>query len=343
MNKDYRPDTPRNRGDLDAPHMSPISPAEDVRTVMINKVSWGAVLAGVVVALASQLILNMVGVGIGAATLDPAAGAAANPSASSFSLGAGAWWLISGVIAALLGGIAAGRLSGQPKPDTAAWHGFTSWAVTTLVIFYLLTTALGGLLGGAYRTVANAAGSAGGAVSSVAQAAAPSLAGATDPFGSIERSIRDSSGGNDPAALRDAAISAVRAALTGNAQQADEARNRAADAIARAQNIPVDQARGQVQQYETQYRQTVDQARDQAARAADVAAKAVSSGALLAALGLILGGVAAWFGGRMAAVEPTMTSHELGAEFAGGHGLHGGAIPASSQSGRAMSDADRRS
>ncbi len=38
------PDTPRNRGDRDAPHMSPVSPAEDARTVMINKISWGAVL-----------------------------------------------------------------------------------------------------------------------------------------------------------------------------------------------------------------------------------------------------------------------------------------------------------
>ena len=79
------PDTPRSRGDYDAPHMSPVTPAEDARTIMLNRVSWGAVLAGVVVALVTQLILNLLGIGIGAATLDPAAGLAENPSASSFS------------------------------------------------------------------------------------------------------------------------------------------------------------------------------------------------------------------------------------------------------------------
>jgi hypothetical protein len=77
----HHPETPRNRGDYDAPHMSPITPAEDARTIMLNRISWGAVLAGVVVALVTQLILNLFGIGIGAATLDPAAGSAENPSA----------------------------------------------------------------------------------------------------------------------------------------------------------------------------------------------------------------------------------------------------------------------
>jgi hypothetical protein len=47
----YQPDTPRNRGDDDTSHMSPVTPAEDARTIMTNKISWGAVLAGVVVTL----------------------------------------------------------------------------------------------------------------------------------------------------------------------------------------------------------------------------------------------------------------------------------------------------
>jgi hypothetical protein len=65
----HHPDTPRNRGDHDAAYVSPISPAEDARTIMLNKVSWGAILAGVVVALVTQLILNLLGIGIGAAIL----------------------------------------------------------------------------------------------------------------------------------------------------------------------------------------------------------------------------------------------------------------------------------
>ena len=307
MPTDRRPDTPRNRGDLDAPHLSPATPAEDARTIMINQISWGAVLAGVVVALVTQLILNMLGVGIGAATLDPATGD--NPAASSFSIGAGLWFALAGILASLAGGYAAGRLAGKPKESTAGWHGLTAWALTTLVIFYLLTSTVGGILGGAYRTMTSALGNVASTVGSTAQTAVQVAApGMTDPFSSIEQSVRGATGGNDPAALRDAAVAAVRAAVTGNQQQAQDARERAAQAIARAQNVPVEQARTQVEQYEQQYRQTVEQAKQQAAEAADAAASAVSYSALFGALGLALGAVAGWFGGRMGAVEPTLTA-----------------------------------
>jgi hypothetical protein len=309
----YKPDTPRNRGIGDAPHVSPVTPAEDARTILINKVSWGAVLAGAVVALVSQLILNMIGIGIGAATIDPGQGADANPSMSGFSIGAGIWWTLSGVLAALAGGYIAGRLSGQPKESTASWHGLTAWALTTLVVFYLLTSALGGIVGGAFRTVTGAAGGLASAAGGAVQTVAPAMAsGAADPFASIEQALRSATGGNDPAALRDAATAAVRAAVTGDQAKAEEARERASQAVARAQNIPIDQARTQVQQYEQQYRQAVDQAKQTATRAADVAAKTVSRGALFGSLALLLGALAGWFGGRMGAVEPTVTRLGVG-------------------------------
>ena len=214
-------DTPRNRGNADAPHMSPVTPAEDVRSIAINDISWGAVLAGVVVALVAQLILNMIGIGVGASTLDPGAGPNENPSAQGFSIGAGIWWTVSGIVASLAGGYVAGRLSGKPKPSTTSWHGLIAWALTTLVVFYLLTSAIGGLVGGAYRgltsAVGGAASTAGGAIQTAAQTAAPALAsGVADPFSSIEQSLRGVTGGNDPAAMRDAAVAAVRAAVTGN-------------------------------------------------------------------------------------------------------------------------------
>jgi hypothetical protein len=303
------PDTPRNRGDHDAPHMSPVTPAEDVRTIMLNKISWGAVLAGVVVALVTQLLLNMLGLGIGVATLDPGTGD--NPSAATFSIGAGVWWTVSGIIAALVGGYAAGRLSGRPKEATAGWHGLTAWALTTLVIFYLLSSTVGGVLGGVYNTVSGAIGGLGRTAATAATTAAPALSQATDPFAAVERAMRENTGGQDPAALRDTAVSAVRAALVGDPAQAQEARERAAQAIARAQNVPIEEARNQVAGYEQQYRQTVDEAKRQATEAADTAAKTVSRGALFGFVALLLGAVAGWFGGRAGAVDPTMTNLAL--------------------------------
>ena len=102
-------------------------------------------------------------------------------------------------------------------------------------------------------------------------------------------------------------MAAVRAALTGDQAQAEAARTRAADALAKAQNIPVDQAKQQVQQYEQQYRQAADSAKQQAVQAAEATRKAVSRGALFGFFALLLGAVASWFGGRMGAVDPTLT------------------------------------
>jgi hypothetical protein len=314
------PDTPRSRGSDDAPRMSPVTPAEDARTILLNKVSWGAVFAGVVVALVVQLILNLFGIGIGAATLDP--GTDDNPSAKSFSTVAAIWWTVSGIIASFAGGYAAGRLAGRPQESTAGWHGLIAWALSTLVIFYLLTSAVGSIVGGAFSTLTSAAGNvastAGGAVQTAAQTAAPGIAQASDPFASIEQSLRNATGGNDPAALRDAATAAVRAAVTGDQAQTEEARERAGQAIAKAQNIPVEQARTQVEQYAQQYREAVDQAKQKATQAADLSAKAVSSGALFGAIALLLGAIAAWFGGRAGAVDPTVTSAALRTRLARG-------------------------
>src|SRR4029450_3958043 len=41
----YSPDTRHSRGDTDAPRMSPVTPAEDMRPILITRVPWSAVLA----------------------------------------------------------------------------------------------------------------------------------------------------------------------------------------------------------------------------------------------------------------------------------------------------------
>lgn len=291
---------------LDTLHYSSAYPSEVARTVLINQVAWGAVFAGVVISLAVQVILNMLGVGLGASTIDPLGGD--NPSASSFGMGAAIWWTVSGIIAAFVGGHVAGRLAGTPRQSTTAWHGLVAWAMATLVVIYLLSTAVGGLIGGAYKTVAGAMGGMAQIAGGAAKTAGPILERVGDPFGQIERDMRSSSGG-DQSVSRDAAVAAMRAAVTGDAAHAQAALDRAAEAMASAQKIPLEQARIKAQAYEQQYRQTIDQAKQKAAETADATARAVSRGALFGALALILGAVAGWFGGRTGTVEPTLTAN----------------------------------
>lgn len=278
----------------------------------VNKISWGAVFAGVALALAVQFLLNLLGVGIGAAVIDPAT--ADNPNPSTFSIAGGLWFVVSGIVAAFVGGYVASRVSGRPSKATGSYHGLISWAVTTLVVLYLLTTSVGTLVGGAFSGLSSIVGGVGKTAATVTTAAAPAVASSVDPMADIERQIRSATGGNDPAALRDAAVAAMRAVVTGDEATAEEARNRAAEAVARAQNIPVEQARTQVQQYEESYKASFERAKQQATEAADTAATVVSSGALLGFVSLVIGAVAAWFGGASGTAQtvvPTNTTRRV--------------------------------
>jgi hypothetical protein len=278
----------------------------DTRAVLLNQVSWGAILAGAATALVTQVIVNLVGVGVGLAAVGTSG--ADNPAAATVSLGAGLWFVASGILASLAGGVLAGRLSGKSLPGVAGLHGLVSWAVTTLVVLYLLTSAASGLVGGTLSTVSGALGGAGslvgGSVQTAAQAAAPSLAKIANPLDGLEQTVRQQAAGQDPQAARDAAVAAIKALVTGDAAQKQQAETRAADALAKAQNIPADQARQQVQAYEQQYEQAMASAKQKAESAAVTAKSAATQGAFYAALALVLGALAAFLGGRLGAPKP---------------------------------------
>ncbi|MCJ8056862.1 PhnA-like protein [Shinella curvata] len=265
--------------------------------VLLNRISWGAVLAGVAVALSVQVLLNLLGVGIGASVIDPAT--SDNPSAGAFSTVGVIWFVVAGVVASFIGGYIASRLSGRPVKSTGGYHGLTSWAVTTLLALYLLTTSIGALVGGAFSGLGSMLVGLGRTAATTVTAAAPVVANVDNPFSDIEQQIRSVTNGNDPQALRDAAVAAVQAAVSGDQARADDARHRAADALARAQDIPLDQAKSQVAQYEVQYKQAVETAKQKAVDTAEAATKIVAAGAILAFAALLLGAVASWFGGAM--------------------------------------------
>ena len=106
------------------------------------RISWGAIFAGAIIALATQLVLTLIGTAVGLATLNPATGQ--NPSGTTLGIGAGVWLVISSLVSLFLGGYIAGRLAGTFN----GWlHGLATWAVVTMLTILLLTTAAGGLIG----------------------------------------------------------------------------------------------------------------------------------------------------------------------------------------------------
>ena len=62
-----------------------------------GRISWGAIIAGSVTALAVMLVLSLIGMGVGLSTMNPQTGA--NPSGAVIGISAVVWWGITSLVA----------------------------------------------------------------------------------------------------------------------------------------------------------------------------------------------------------------------------------------------------
>src|SRR5919198_5782004 len=93
--------------------------------------TWSAVFVGVVASLVFQVLMVMAGFGFGLLAIDvPTAEAA--PKAVSWAVFA--WWAVSGVMSAFVGGWVAANFSDIFTPETRATHGLMAWALATLIV-----------------------------------------------------------------------------------------------------------------------------------------------------------------------------------------------------------------
>ena len=258
-----------------------------------QRMSWTAVIAGSLTGLVAQMVLGLLGLGVGLA---------AAPGVKSFSVGAGIWFVISAIAAYAIGGFIAARVSGGIARSAAGYQGLVTWALTTVVALFMLTSAVGAILGGTLGAVTSAFGGAGSAVSSVVKNVAPAVTGSNDPMSSIVDQLKSAS--NDPgnAAAGADAMAAVKSAMSSNPAQRAQANAQAAQSLAKARGIPVEQAQHQIEGYEQQYDQLKQQASAKATEVADETASSVSGAALSASIALILGAIAAFFFGRLGTI-----------------------------------------
>ncbi|RYE76981.1 MAG: PhnA-like protein, partial [Hyphomicrobiales bacterium] len=59
----------------------------------LRRVSWGAIFAGAILTLVIQIMLSLLGVGIGLATLDPAGNG--SPDAATLGSAGGIWTIVT--------------------------------------------------------------------------------------------------------------------------------------------------------------------------------------------------------------------------------------------------------
>lgn len=269
-----------------------------------SRVSWGAIIAGAVIAVVIGFMLNILGVAVGATAVD-----AVNrdtPSASTFGIGAGIWLLVANLIGLAVGGYVAARFSGTADDTDGVLHGLSVWGIGYLLSAVLLGNIIAGtastavqgassILGG----VAQGAGQAASAASGPAAQAAQQI----NPQQLIERARTALQTGGDPARMtseqRNAEIGTLvtRRVTDGNLPQ--QSRERLNQLVAAEYNISPDEAQRRIAQVEQQAVNTTQEAERRAREAANAAATASATAAYYAFGAMLLGAVAAVLGARV--------------------------------------------
>ncbi len=266
-----------------------------------TRLSWGAVFAGVVIAVAVQLVLGILGAGIGLTMVDPVEGT--TPGAAGFGIGAGIYWLVTTVIALGAGGYAAARVAGVQERFDGLVHGLVVWGVTLILTLYLLTSAVGGIIGGAFRTVGAVAGTAGATVGAAAPAAA-SVAGVDARDVRSEAAAYLSDAPSDPAQMTpeqaQTEIAKELPALARGGVEGRQAESRVVDIVAAQRKIGRPEAQAQVTRAKRQFVETKNETIATARSATDKAAGAAAGTSFMLVLALLIGAGAAGFGATAA-------------------------------------------
>src|SRR5271156_7230569 len=158
---------------------APLSTVTAVDTAIntVSGVSWSAVFAGAFVAAAFSLALVALGAGIGLVSVSP--WSSNNPSVTTFTVLAAAWFIAVQLFASGVGGYVAGRLrtgwAGVHTDevffrDTA--HGLLVWAVGAVIAAVVLASAASSAVSGAARLAGAATEAVGSAPGQAARQAA---------------------------------------------------------------------------------------------------------------------------------------------------------------------------
>lgn len=248
-----------------------------------RRMSWGAIFAGATVVIAVQLLLDLLGAGVGAAAMNPQQG---QQSGQGLAIGAAVWFVVSSIVSLFVGGWTAGRLAGIPNKQDGALHGFVIWALASLALVYMLSTAVGGLLGGA----ASMLGQTASLVGRGAQAATPAVTNVIgQATGVTPEKVQAEAGdiGRDPN------FQAFVVGVIRNGQVTPQDHQALANLLVERRHMSMQEANATIDRWQGQIAQGVQQTKQTATQAANTAASGVSKGAFGSFFALLFGLAAA--------------------------------------------------
>jgi hypothetical protein len=264
--------------------IGPVPPPSSVvsEEASASAVSWGAIIGGAVAAAAITILLVTLGAGIGLSSVSP--WSAANPTATTFTLLTAVWLIIVQWLSSGLGGYLAGRLRTKWTGvhthevffrDTA--HGFLAWALASVLVAMVATSA-----------ISSAVSTAGSAVSSVAggasQAAASQAGPSTQYFSdSLFRADQPKPDASPQQATGEAGRILARSVANGNLDSGD--RTYLAKLVAARAGLSQQDAEKRVDDVVAQMKAAEEKAKE----AADAARKATAKAAFYIFVSMLIG------------------------------------------------------
>jgi len=276
---------------------SPTVPGEAVVPSDVRRrMSWGGVFAGLFLVLAIQLLLSLLGFGIGLSMVQSGQGGA--PNAGTIGIGAAVWWVVIYLIALVLGGFAAARLAGVARRFDGVLHGLVTWAFALIVTFSLLTTAVGGVIGGAFGVVGHVLSGAGQGLKAVAPEV--TKAAGISP-GQIRQQSKELLQPTDPSKMSNEQAAAQIAKDVGvylaGGSGAPQAREQIVAIMAAKLGISKDEAAKRFDQWVSQFDKTTSNVVQGAKQTAGQAADVLSQASIWAFVALLLGAIFSGIGG----------------------------------------------
>jgi len=257
-----------------------------------RRMSWGAILAGVVVALLAQFAMEMLGVSIGAGAIEPGE----DTLGPTFSSAVVVWLAVSMLLSLFAGGLVTGKLAGIIDPFDGALHGIVMMGLFAFITVFLLTSSITATLRGVTNTVSDGLSFVGASVQDVSSTVASTVELRDSTLDDIRAEAEE-------ILAEDASLTSLRIALDDyllDDESGDDTRQAAIEALATQTELTEQEAAARLDQWEADFRQTVNRFEAEAEEVASEIADIVAATAGVIFMLLVAGAFAAAAGGFVA-------------------------------------------
>ncbi len=148
----------------------------------LSQISWGAIFAGIIAAIAINWLLNLFGLTIGVTIAD-----VANYDSVGSGLGWATiiWMTLSMLAAYYIGACIAARLSGRPDETSGMLHGVTVWGLGTIATLVMVSMGVSNVVYSGYQVLS-------GGTQAVATATTSVIRGTADMSNTAVKQLQNS-------------------------------------------------------------------------------------------------------------------------------------------------------